>query len=259
MAQRRKELRIVDILEWDKKDGGRGLVRKLQLFGAIPDSKECSNCWQQMTVQKDGRGGFKWRCNKKDPLSGKKCLFGISLLAGTLFENRKLPMRVICCAILMFVNGLPLARLSKVTGKILSKATLLNLYKFFRAICFNGMISNLEPIGGRGCTVEIDKSKFKYSKYSKKNFRGHPAKYMFLRECKEQSLSPFEEFLKMAGCTVFPLSQELLYELYVVPIEKNAVTLPTSGTDSDSDAEEDEDISDSEEEDKLNSALGSPV
>lgn len=96
MAQQQNKVSIVDILKWDKEDGGRGLVKKLQFFGAIPDSKECANCLKPMTLQKDGRGGFKWRCSKKDAATGQRCYYGIFLLAGTQFKNRNILMRVIC-------------------------------------------------------------------------------------------------------------------------------------------------------------------
>lgn len=351
MAQRLNKVSISKIIEWSKEDGGRVLIRKLQDWGAIPGAKGCAKCGKAMSMQKDGRGEFKWRCSKMNAATGQRCYYGASVTAGTMFDDRRVPIHIICIFILMFVKSVPLA--ADLIDEHLSSATLVSLFKLFRAICFNGMMSNPVPIGGPGCTVEIDESKFGKRKYHRgkkvegqwvfggycresglvfmlpvekrdrdtllpeiqkwilpgtkiisdgwkayrsipeipgfnyefawvnhtKNFvdpvtgahtqgiesswraakskycpsgrrkiyfRGHLAKYMFLRKCKVQGWSPFEAFLKMAGRTVFPLSQELLGELYALPIDENSDELPSSEENFDTDAEEDEDYSDAE-------------
>jgi transposase-like protein len=164
-----KPIRCKDIWDWNQEDHGKGLIKKLQEWDAIPNEKFCNQCQKPMTLSRDKSrvAAFRWRCQKKNIITGLKCSYSTSVLSGTLFEGLHISIEQMVCFMIMWISNQNL----KVIGQELrlSNKTCVKLSKFFRSVVFDKMVTKFEPIGGVGKTVEIDESKFGKRKYN----RGH--------------------------------------------------------------------------------------
>lgn len=188
-----------------KEEGGRGLVKALQKWGAIPDQKTCHLCGKNMAFQKDGRGGFKWKCNKQGG-NKEKCSYGITLTTDTMFYQSRVPLLTVVLYARMWVENSSQCKFNSIFGEKIAQQTLVNLGKLMRAIVFHSMFSNPEPVGGPGCTVEIDESKFGKRKYHK----GHhvEGQWVFGGICRESGLCFMVPVKKRDSETLMPLIKQ---------------------------------------------------
>lgn len=155
---------IPDIYQLDQEEGGLELVKKLQEWSALPKEEMCIHCDKPMTLEKDDHDGFKWRCSNMNKDLGKECHYSASLTAGTIFDNLNVLMRATVLYARMFTCNVQLSCADSFLREDLSPESEVSLFDLFRAVCFHEMTSNLVPIGGPDCTVEIVKRKYNKSK-----------------------------------------------------------------------------------------------
>ena len=103
-----------------------------------------------------------WLC-KSYILQAKKkrrrCNYYQSVRKYTFFEKSKLPVVAICKFINLWIGNASQKLIMEQCG-VFSKQAVTDWASFCREVLLDKMLSNLEPIGGHGKTVEIDESKF---------------------------------------------------------------------------------------------------
>lgn len=161
--------------------------------------------WQEHDIAKRWPRWFKWRCNKQGG-NKEKCSYGIALTTDTMFYQSRIPLLTVVLYARMWVENSSQCKSNSIFGENISLQGLDNLGKLMRAIVFHSMFSNPEPVGGPGCTVEIDESKFGKRKYHK----GHhvEGQWVFGGICRESGLCFMVPVQKRDSVTLMPLIKQ---------------------------------------------------
>lgn len=163
------QVNLDDINDWEREDGGLGLIRKLMDYGAIPKEGTFKCPRGHLYKLSQDRGNIKWRCGVQYSLAKAKkrrCEYTASIRTGTFFENSKLSIVQICKFINLWVDNVEL-RVIKKQCRFGSQNTGVDWSSFCREVVLDYMIDRQEKIGGPGKTVELDETKIGKRKYNR--------------------------------------------------------------------------------------------
>lgn len=123
----------------------------------------CKSCQEgRFGLRKDesfSRDGYCWRC------SNKRCNKKVSIRKGSWFSKSNLTLEQIVFLTYFWVRK---ADQEFVEHELqISSPTIVDWYNFSREVCIEILEKDSKQIGGPGCTVEIDESKFGKRKYHK--------------------------------------------------------------------------------------------
>ena len=127
--------------------------------GLLADrSGKCPKCKEgnvNLRVDNSESDGYVWRCGRT-----KKCTYKVSIRKDSFFENSNLKdsLGTILQIIYHWCWSMPQDQLRHELD--IAEHTSVDWYNFCREICEQILILDDQPIGGEGCTVEIDESKY---------------------------------------------------------------------------------------------------
>ena len=136
----------------------------------LPKQRKC-RCGRQMSLRRrSGRDSYNWHC------TDHSCVASVSLRKGTWFEGAHI--NVGTALKLMYFWCFKFAVVDTAFHLSISPTTVVDWFNFLRELCCVFISEHAsEQIGGPGCIVEIDESKFGKSKYNRGRHR--PGQWVF--------------------------------------------------------------------------------
>ena len=195
-------------------------------YNLLPKSVKCPTCGDELTKLYEIRRkttktvDYRFQCNKKFCKSGRN---QVQLKKGSWFEGAKISYRKSILLAYCFLNKLTYKHAIQETSisstddsdeervLVTSSETVSDYYNYCREVC-SRIVENesSKPIGGEGCTVEVDEAKFGKRKYQRGRIvEGQWVLGGICRETRQVFLVPVE---RRDGATLIAIIEE-----YVAP------------------------------------------
>ena len=119
----------------------------------LPSHVSCSACQSPTLFVSSPRGdGWVWRCRRRG------CQKRVSVRAGTIFENSKVPISKILQLLYWWAKDMPVNRVAEEVCT--TEGTVVDWFLRFRELCASYLLATSTSIGGVGHTVEVDECLF---------------------------------------------------------------------------------------------------
>lgn len=208
------------------------LIHSLQLLPSLPSSTLLSSksCPSTPICEKCKKGpmcrekatnmfGFRYRCNYRvvDAVGKhRKCHYQKSPLAGTWFDNCKLPIGDVLKIVLLFVSKIPVIEASKLLGR--SRSTVIEWYAFCRNVCQNWINKKTTDdngfsakIGGPGKTVEVDEAHLCTRKFHRGRILESQQYWIFGAHCRESKDCFYVRVARRNKDTLLPIMKNRIH------------------------------------------------